>query len=202
MKEIPSQKRWRLANAEKIRTREASPAYAARRRAWKKANLVKMRAYRLAYAQNHPEEVRAQAARSYQKHREERRIKGKLYSATHREAIHARCRRWVEAHRERARELDSLGQERRRARLAGLPATLTAAEWSEIVEEFGRRCAYCGAELAKLIKEHIVPVSRGGGTTRQNIVPSCTSCNSSKGTKLVSEWNALKVKIAQVQGGR
>jgi 5-methylcytosine-specific restriction endonuclease McrA len=32
----------------------------------------------------------------------------------------------------------------------------------------------------KLTQEHVIPVSRGGGTTAENIVPACGKCNSSK----------------------
>jgi len=43
---------------------------------------------------------------------------------------------------------------------------------------FGGECAYCD-RLATTI-DHIVPVSRGGGTSPGQLVPACVYCNSAK----------------------
>ena len=36
-----------------------------------------------------------------------------------------------------------------------------------------------------LSKDHIIPISKGGNNTRENIVPACITCNSSKGNKVL-----------------
>lgn len=43
-------------------------------------------------------------------------------------------------------------------------------------------CHYCGAKVDpdQLTMDHVVPVSRGGRSTKGNIVPACESCNKSK----------------------
>jgi 5-methylcytosine-specific restriction enzyme A len=43
-------------------------------------------------------------------------------------------------------------------------------------------CHYCGGNFsaAALTMDHIVPISRGGKSTRGNLVPACKSCNSNK----------------------
>ena len=43
-------------------------------------------------------------------------------------------------------------------------------------------CHYCGGSFsaAVLTMDHIVPISRGGKSTRGNLVPACKSCNSNK----------------------
>jgi hypothetical protein len=50
-------------------------------------------------------------------------------------------------------------------------------------------CAYCVQRCSdgELTMEHIVPVSRGGGTTWLNCVSSCKACNSAKGNRLPDE---------------
>jgi len=68
-----------------------------------------------------------------------------------------------------------------RAKAAGVPATLTLGEWVETLKRFNFRCAYCEGQYEVL--EHINPISRGGGTTAENCVPACRTCNSTKGTK-------------------
>jgi len=43
-------------------------------------------------------------------------------------------------------------------------------------------CHYCGGKFppSELTMDHIVPLSRGGHSTKGNIVPCCKSCNNSK----------------------
>jgi len=62
----------------------------------------------------------------------------------------------------------------------------------------GFRCAYCGGERVKLTIDHIIPKSRGGGTTFENCVASCRPCNTRKGGRTPSEAKMyLKVKAYQ-----
>jgi hypothetical protein len=68
--------------------------------------------------------------------------------------------------------------ELRQARIRGLQATLTFREWIETLDYFNWRCAYCGHRFELL--EHFIPLSLGGGTTRDNCVPGCYSCNTKK----------------------
>lgn len=52
-------------------------------------------------------------------------------------------------------------------------------------------CYYCGARVAhpELTMDHLVPLSRGGRSTKDNLVPSCKSCNTKKKTMLPVEWD-------------
>ncbi|NLV24365.1 MAG: HNH endonuclease [Deltaproteobacteria bacterium] len=51
-------------------------------------------------------------------------------------------------------------------------------------------CYYCGAEVApkELTLDHLVPLIRGGRSTRGNCVPACKECNSRKKYLLPLEW--------------
>jgi 5-methylcytosine-specific restriction endonuclease McrA len=44
------------------------------------------------------------------------------------------------------------------------------------------RCHYCGNEFkpTELTMDHIVPLSRGGKSTKGNVVPCCKDCNNKK----------------------
>lgn len=67
----------------------------------------------------------------------------------------------------------------------------THHEWKETVIFFGGACAYCGRTMRKgerLTRDHLEPVKEGGQTTQENIVPACSSCNSSKGASEWREW--------------
>lgn len=50
----------------------------------------------------------------------------------------------------------------------------------------GFRCQYCGSPH-HLTLDHVVPTSRGGRTTWDNLVTSCAPCNVRKGSKLPGE---------------
>lgn len=52
--------------------------------------------------------------------------------------------------------------------------------------DWGGGCAYC-PESAQTV-DHVVPVSRGGRTTVDNVVPACRSCNSSKKASDPQPW--------------
>ncbi len=51
-------------------------------------------------------------------------------------------------------------------------------------------CAYCGRRVSPhdLTMDHIVPLSRGGKTTRNNVAPACKECNNRKKYLLPLEW--------------
>lgn len=97
---------------------------------------------------------------------------------------------WIAANPDRWRALHHIQKRRRKARLAALPSTLTAAEWQETLEYFHHRCAYCLVPLTTVVQEHMRPAVRGGGYTQTNIVPSCPPCNQRKGTSPV--WEMLR----------
>lgn len=66
-------------------------------------------------------------------------------------------------------------------------------EFNAKLELSGGLCVYCGINTATT-RDHIIPLSRGGSNTIDNINPSCLICNDSKGTKLLSEWNSAKIR--------
>lgn len=55
------------------------------------------------------------------------------------------------------------------------------------------RCQYCGRPQEQLkhreclTRDHVVPISRGGGNEWSNVVTACSSCNTRKGNHLAGE---------------
>lgn len=51
-------------------------------------------------------------------------------------------------------------------------------------------CHYCGRHFQPntLTMDHLVPIARGGRSTKGNIVPCCKECNTRKNTLLPVEW--------------
>ena len=64
---------------------------------------------------------------------------------------------------------------------------LSAAEWSALQEAWAG-CAYCRATDKPLQKDCVLPISRGGRYTLDNIAPACGSCNASKCNDEVTGW--------------
>ncbi len=66
---------------------------------------------------------------------------------------------------------------------------LRQSQWWKNVLGRGQ-CHYCRKRLhpSKLTMDHVVPVVRGGRTTRHNVVPCCKDCNSKKKYMLPVEW--------------
>lgn len=79
-------------------------------------------------------------------------------------------------------------EQRRRKRASKLPSDFTPEQWKECKDYFNHECAYCGRKLKNLTQDHFVPLSKGGGYTKDNIVPSCRSCNSKKHNKDFDTW--------------
>jgi 5-methylcytosine-specific restriction protein A len=50
-------------------------------------------------------------------------------------------------------------------------------------------CHYCENKFAhsELTMDHIVPVGRGGTSTKGNVVPSCKECNTEKSSRIPVE---------------
>jgi 5-methylcytosine-specific restriction endonuclease McrA len=49
----------------------------------------------------------------------------------------------------------------------------------------GHRCQYCGAQAENI--DHVVPKSRGGSHSWDNVVASCRRCNAAKEDRLLEE---------------
>lgn len=80
----------------------------------------------------------------------------------------------------------------------GLPADLTVSDWKQAVDYFGGSCAYCGA-TGTLEREHVIPVTAGGGFTRTNIIPACRACNQSKKALLLHDWFKYSAHYSDVR---
>lgn len=52
----------------------------------------------------------------------------------------------------------------------------------------GDACAYCGSREGPFHLDHVMPWSRGGRSTVENMTVACAPCNWSKGSKTPEEW--------------
>ena len=59
---------------------------------------------------------------------------------------------------------------------------------SQIYKRDKNSCQYCGA-TTKLTIDHVIPRSKGGQDTWENLVVACSSCNVKKSDKYLSRLN-------------
>ncbi|MFX0113634.1 MAG: HNH endonuclease, partial [Candidatus Hodarchaeota archaeon] len=70
-------------------------------------------------------------------------------------------------------------------------------QWSGAIREYIRErqtenvCIYCESKNHLSI-DHLIPQSRGGSDSGDNVVLACKSCNSSKGNRSLYEWIGLE----------
>lgn len=86
---------------------------------------------------------------------------------------------------------EALRRERARAR------ELRASQWWKRRIADGL-CHYCRQRVGPraLTMDHLVPLGRGGRSTRGNVVPCCKACNSQKRHLLPVEWEDYLRKLA------
>lgn len=57
-----------------------------------------------------------------------------------------------------------------------------------VLERDGHACRYCGVKCQNMECDHIIPVSKGGGSDMGNLVAACRNCNRSKRDKDLQAW--------------
>lgn len=80
---------------------------------------------------------------------------------------------------------------KRQRRMARVEHDLTPEQWDALVAAWGG-CAYCGTETGPFQRDCVLPISRGGRYTLDNVVPACRSCNTSKCNDEVTGWMRRK----------
>ena len=152
------------------------------------------------YYATHREQLRTKNPARYQKAKEATKARAKAWALAHperRREIVARCKAKPEV-RERAairareyrKENAAYLNEKwhaRRAKIRQAPGAHTESEWRDLKNRTGNKCLSCkksGDEVV-LTKDHIVPISKGGSNSIENIQPLCGPCNSRKLSKTI-----------------
>lgn len=72
-----------------------------------------------------------------------------------------------------------------RSKKKNVECTVTLTDIREMMlENYGKPCKYCGRLLTikNMVIDHIVPMSKGGPSTRKNLQPICRVSNNMKGS--------------------
>ncbi|TMC42200.1 MAG: HNH endonuclease [Chloroflexi bacterium] len=87
------------------------------------------------------------------------------------------------------RELRQAIRARRRSRELAAEGNHTTEQWLALLQTYGYRCTYCGAD-GSLEPDHRIPLARGGTNYIENIVPACRRCNTRKRLLTEDEFRA------------
>lgn len=180
--------KYRASHLEEVRARQA-----AHKRATRTKDPVAAREKSRAHYAKNREKIRQQAKARYEANPEKERNYSRRYRALNRERANAIVREWRVKYPEKAKAIGKawynanldkvhIHRKTRRAKLANAPINdFTAEQWVALQIAFAHRCAYCKKRMkGRLTQDHIIPLSKGGSHTINNIVPACGSCNSKK----------------------
>lgn len=159
-------------------------------KAYRQSHLNEITDYKKQYRETHHEERKQYDKEHQDRINELRRIRAKE-KADHIRAVHKQyCDTYYKTERGLTQMRVSSGN--RRARKRAAQGTYTTQELEQQYARQKGKCYYCTAKLGKgrsaWVAEHVIPLSRGGHNSIDNIVIACPTCNLRKHDKLPHEW--------------
>jgi 5-methylcytosine-specific restriction endonuclease McrA len=116
---------------------------------------------------------------------------GKKYYIENKDLLNKKSKDYYYSNPERSRYYAKKSKHKRRTLEKQIETNFSFNEWRFCKEHFDYKCAYCGKEQP-LTQDHFIPLSKGGEYTKNNIIPCCSICNSSKCNSDFFEWYPMK----------
>lgn len=114
--------------------------------------------------------------------KERHRVQSIEYYYRNSNTCNDRARRWQKNNPLAYKAIDFAGKMRRRARKEQVGGNFTHAEFLDLCERYGNICLCC-KQRKPLCADHVIPLSKGGSNSIENIQPLCRSCNCRKHKK-------------------
>ena len=133
-----------------------------------------------------------QSAEYREKNRERIREKSRRWYRKNANKVAEKTKKWRQENPDKRKDF----RHKRRAKVfGGMPATCSS-KIKEMKSKKVGSCSYCGVvmETINLTIDHVIPLSRGGKHSPDNLAFACRSCNSSKGAKMLGAEFQPKIK--------
>lgn len=133
------------------------------------------------YREINCDKVREQKHRCYINKIRHYSEKRKKYYSDNKDALRATQKKYMQTARGKA--VDARVKHKRRSKERSSPNTLNERQWMKIIILQNNKCSICGVDFTPLMpptRDHIIPVSKGGGLTLGNTQALCHSCNCKK----------------------
>jgi 5-methylcytosine-specific restriction endonuclease McrA len=127
--------------------------------------------------------VLADCKRYRDQHCERERLRQRSKYQRTKDRVSKKVRQYQLANVEKIRQWAVVNMSKRRARLVA-GGTFTRGEWLALCQRYQNLCLCCG-QRSRLSVDHVIPISRGGSNTIDNIQPLCGPCNSRKFTQTI-----------------
>lgn len=98
-------------------------------------------------------------------------------------------RYWQKNHPEQYKLIKRAGDRRRHGRK--VKGKVSTKQLRALIKQYHGWCVYCFDDADTI--DHVIPLSRGGEHTIENLRPACSRCNFAKHTKTAMEWLGLEV---------
>jgi 5-methylcytosine-specific restriction endonuclease McrA len=124
-------------------------------------------------------------AKYYKKNIDKIRERNKEYCLQNKDKVAQKRKQYYKS--EKGKQIVKIVRAKRKSAFKKLQVAYTLEEWEDCLKYFKHSCCYCG-NPGPMEQDHFIALSKGGEYTRNNIVPACKSCNSSKNNKDFFEW--------------
>lgn len=180
---------WYLRNKEEIlaKAREDKDAINEQRRERRAKNPDKYRDREREYWVANADKKKQKGARYYRNNRDELLEKCAERYRANPDQVKERVKKWARENPEKYKQMNNQKWHRYRSKIKKAEYNYSKQDWKYCKEYFNNTCCYCG-DKTSLTKEHLIPVEDGGGFVKDNILPACMPCNSSKRNRTLDDW--------------
>jgi 5-methylcytosine-specific restriction endonuclease McrA len=150
-----------------------------------RANLPHRVEARRKYQEEHKEQISEYKKRWAAENEDSVSVSRRKHYESNRDEVIARSKTWAENYPEKVRQAKTNNLRKRRAARHAGRGHFTVEEFKELCARYGNKCLACGDTEAVLEADHVVPLTRGGSDSINNIQPLCGTCNREKFVNII-----------------